>query len=53
MNHLHNLKNMAEYSPSFGVIIGVDMLSIPTNKRNYYYFCSLCLSPPATYYKDG
>ncbi len=44
---------MAEYSPSFGMIVGVDMLSIPPNKLNYYYFCSLCLSPPASYYKHG
>ena len=44
---------MAEYSSTFGMIVGVDMLSIPATKSNYYYFCSLCLSPPATYYKNG
>lgn len=44
---------MAEYNPSFGIVFAVDMLSIPSSKTNYYYFCSLCLSPPAQYYKKG
>ncbi len=44
---------MAEYNPNFGIIFAIDMLVIPSSKTNYYYFCSLCLSPPATYYKDG
>jgi hypothetical protein len=44
---------MAEYNPSFGIVVAVDMLSIPAVKRNHYYFCTLCLSPPATHYKKG
>lgn len=51
--NLHSLSNMAEYNPNFGIIFAMDMVVIPSSKTNYYYFCSLCLSPPATYYKDG
>jgi len=41
---------MAEYNPTFGIVVSVDMISVPSTKVNYYYFCSLCLSPPAAYY---
>jgi hypothetical protein len=44
---------MAEYNPSFGIVFAVDMFNIPTSKINYYYFCSICLAPPAQYYKQG
>jgi hypothetical protein len=53
INNLHNLRNMAEYNPSFGIVVAVDMISIPSTKTRYYYFCSVCLSPPASYYKKG
>lgn len=43
---------MAEYNPAFGVIVNVDVIRLPPTNANYYYFTSICLSPPANYYKD-
>lgn len=53
ISNMQNLRNLAEYNPSFGIIFAVDMFTIPSSKVNYYYFCSVCLSPPASYYKKG
>ena len=45
---------MAEYSPTFGAVLGIDLLSLPTDEaNNYYYFCTVCLYPPATFYSRG
>jgi hypothetical protein len=50
IKNLQLLSSMAEYNPTFGIVVSVDMISVPSSKTNYYYFCSLCLSPPAAYY---
>lgn len=45
---------MAEYSPTFGGILGIDLLSVPSDEpTNFYYFCTACLYPPATFYNRG
>lgn len=46
------LNSLAEYSPTFGIVVNVDLISIPLTTTNYYYFCTICLSPPAKYYRD-
>lgn len=43
---------MAEYNPAFGVVVGVDIMRVPSTNLNYYYFTSVCLSPPANYYRE-
>lgn len=44
------LEYMAEYKQSFGVNFSLDKLSVPKSEFNYYYFVTVCLSPPANYY---
>jgi len=45
------LNSMAEYNPSFGIVVMIDSMTVPASKDQYYYFCTICLSPPANYYK--
>ena len=47
------LRSMAEYNSSFGVVVSVDMVSVAPSKDSYYYFCTVCICPPATYYKQS
>jgi len=45
---------MAEYNPFFGIYVDIDKVSVPITKDPYYYFVTVCLSPPANYYtKNG
>jgi hypothetical protein len=44
---------MGEYNPSFGIIVMPDIINVPPSSTIYYYYCTVCMSPPATYYKDG
>jgi hypothetical protein len=46
-----NLNAMAEYNSSFGIVASIDLIRVSPSRDNYYYFCTLCLSPPANYYK--
>lgn len=43
---------MAEYQEYFGINFVVDKLVIPKTELAYYYFITICLSPPANYYKS-
>jgi hypothetical protein len=43
---------MAEYDPLFGVVIEIDNIIVPKTSDKYYYFLTLCICPPAEYYKD-
>lgn len=45
------LKWMAEYQEYFGINFVIDRLSLPPTKQAYYYFITVCLCPPANYYK--
>jgi hypothetical protein len=44
---------MAEYTPSFGLVFAIDAITLPADNSNYYYFCTVCLYPPADYYRSG
>jgi len=48
--NLFPLEYMAEYNQFFGIYFSVDKLTIPDPNQNYYYFMTVCLSPPAKYY---
>lgn len=43
---------MAEYQQYFGMNFVIDKLTIPKTELSYYYFITVCLSPPAKYYKN-
>lgn len=42
---------MAEYQEYFGINFVIDKLFIPKTDVSYYYFITVCISPPANYYK--
>ena len=46
------MASMGEYNPSLGVTVGIDIMRVPHTNLNYYYFCTVCLSPPAYYYQE-
>ena len=46
------LKWMAEYQEFFGVTFVIDRLILPESKDKFYYFFTICMSPPAGYYKS-
>lgn len=54
LSSLFFLHAMAEYSPSFGAVFAIDLVNVPPDTpSNYYYFCTSCLYPPATFYTRG
>jgi len=54
LSSLFVLHAMAEYSPSFGAVLAIDLLTLPSESSpNYYYFCTTCLYPPASFYTRG
>lgn len=50
VSNVFPLDYMAEYNPFFGVCFTIDKLVLPRDKQNYYYFMTVCLSPPGEYY---
>lgn len=42
---------MAEYLEEFGINFIIDKLYVPKTDLTYYYFITICASPPANYYK--
>jgi len=51
-NNLFPLDYMAEYNPFFGIYLTIDKLILPKDKQNYYYFMTVCISPPGDYYSS-
>ena len=43
---------MAEYQEYFGVNFVIDKLVLPPTKETFYYFITVCMCPPALYYKN-
>jgi hypothetical protein len=44
---------MAEYSSTFGIQFAIDIINVPPENVSYYYFCTVCHFPPATFYNKG
>ena len=42
---------MAEYQEYFGINFVIDKLVVPETSQAYYYFITVCMCPPANYYK--
>lgn len=51
-SNLFPLDYMAEYNPFFGVYLTIDKLILPKDRQNYYYFMTVCISPPGDYYSS-
>lgn len=52
VSNLFPLDYMAEYNPFFGIYFSIDKITLPKDKQNYYYFMTVCMSPPGTYYSS-
>lgn len=50
ISHLFPLDYMAEYNPFFGIYFAIDKIILPKDKQNYFYFMTVCMSPPGNYY---
>lgn len=52
ISNLFPLDYMAEYNPFFGVYLSIDKIILPKEKQNFYYFMTVCISPPGNYYSS-